>query len=281
MNSVFHIAAKALNFVRLVSIDIVLGAISGSYFASVITNTQLSVYYYFTLASAVWIIYIVDHILDGVRTLTRPNYGIYQFHFKHRILLLSVGTVLALISGYIVLFYLEKRLIIFGIFTFILVVLYLILNFIFRKWRSFFPKELIISVLYTWGIFGGVLILNNEIKLFQILIIVNYVLLVFANVLLFSFFDSEKSRNDLKIIASEVGKENTRKLIVIILSIAFIFSLVAGLAFSKWSEALILILMNISFLVIILFPSVFRSNKNFGLIADSVFIYPLLIYLFC
>ena len=69
MNSVFRIATKALLFFRLISIDIVLGAVSGSYFASVISNIKLSVYFYFTLASVVWIIYVRVYcaLLSGKR----------------------------------------------------------------------------------------------------------------------------------------------------------------------------------------------------------------------
>ena len=121
--------------------------------------------------------------------------------------------------------------------------------------------------------------LKGSVELFQLLIIANYFLLVFANVLLFSFFDSDEvGIESFNIISVVIGKENSRKLIVTILSVAIIFSLVSGFAFSKWIEAFILILMNITFLVIILFPAAFKKSQFLGLMADSVFLYPFLLY---
>ncbi len=278
MNHVFRITAKAIIFLRHISVDIVLGAIGGLYFASHIFKHKPSVYYYITLVSAVWVIYIVDHILDGIRTKTESDN--YEFHFRHRKILLFFGILLILISFCFVLFYLEKELITFGISTFILVIVYQVLNFIFRNKHAFFPKEILISALYTWGIFGGIILMNGGINPIQLILTVTYFLVVCVNVLLFAYAEINEGKNEgYNIISTKIGKKKTRILTVSIAVISIVFSLISGFLFSTWKESVVLNLMSLTLLMIIVFPSLIKS-KYFGLIADSVLIYPLVLLLF-
>lgn len=271
--------AKIIGFLRLLSIDIVLGAIGGLYFASRIFSHEPSVFFYITLASAVWVVYIFDHILDGIRT--KSNSIEYQFHYKHRKILIPVGIFLVLISAYFALFHLEKELIVFGLSTFILVIIYLVLNFTFRNKNRFFPKELLISVIYTWGIFGGVILISGKINMAQLLFIFNYFLVVIANVLLFSYADLNGNKHEnYRVISKGLGAIKAKNLIILVIILSIVISNFTGFYFSTWKmESLVLILMNLTLLSLILFPSMLQ-NKFFGFVADAVFIYPLLFYWF-
>ena len=218
-NRDISISSKIIFFFRLISADIMLGAIGGLYFAARIFNHEPSFYFYITLASAVWVVYIADHILDGIRK--KANSTDYLFHYKNRKILISAGIILVLVSAYFALFYLEKELIIFGISTFILVLLYLATNYFFRNKQRFFPKELLIALIYTWGIFGGVILITGNINLVQLLMVINFFLVVMANVLLFSYTDMEQNKKEnYTIISTRLGSQKARMFIfwVIIVS---------------------------------------------------------------
>jgi 1,4-dihydroxy-2-naphthoate octaprenyltransferase len=280
MRAFLHKALHIYTLFRLVSLDIVFGVISGAYFASRIFDVSPSIYFWITLSTAVWIIYTTDHILDGIRT-KKHNLGTYRFHFTNRIVLMLIGIVAGVTSSIFVFFFLEKELIIYGIYTFVLVSIYLLLNFAFRKRYRFFPKELIISALYTWGIFGGFVVLKGNIELFQILVIINYFLLVLVNVLVFSYFDCEEDRiNKFNTLAVNFGKDLTKRLIFIILVTAFIFSLFIVLLYPKWIIFMIFVLMNFTLLQVIMFSSYFKSKGYYGIVADAIFFYPCLVFWF-
>ncbi|NQU54834.1 MAG: UbiA family prenyltransferase [Bacteroidetes bacterium] len=279
MKSIFYKALQLYTFLRLVSLDIVFGVVCGSYFASRIFEITPSIYFWITLVSAVWVIYTADHLLDGIRTKKKFVFETYRFHFDNRIVLMSIGIVTVLISSIFVLFFLEKELIIYGVSTFVLVIIYLFLNNIFRKRRRFFPKELIISALYTWGIFGGVLILKGNVTFFQVLVIANYFLLVSVNVLLFSYFDSEEDKvSHFNTLTVNFGKKLTRRSIFFILAIAFLISLFIVFWYSKWVIFWILVLMNLTLLLTILFPSFFKNCGYYGIVADAVFFFPAVLF---
>jgi len=278
MKFVFRNATKAIVFIRLVSADIVLGALSGSYFASVIFNISLSIYFYFTLAAAVWVIYTADHILDGLKIGVNQENEVYEFHKKHRIALLIVGSILSLITGLVVLFLLESKLIDFGLTTFALISLYLVFNQISRKKNWFFPKELVIAILYTWGIFGGAFIIEKSVNWFQLMAMINYFFLVLANVFLFSFYNFDENRKDrFKIISFQIGRKQTKHSIIALLVIAFCLSLIIGFISSEWSISFILMFMNFMFFILIFFFAYFENKIYLAFITDSVFWIPFLI----
>jgi 4-hydroxybenzoate polyprenyltransferase len=279
MKGIHHNALKFYSFLRLLSVDIVFGALCGSYFASKIFDVTPSFYFWITLVSTVWIIYTADHILDGIRTREKFVSETYQFHYRYKNLLILVCSTVAVITSLIVFFFLEKGIVIFGLCTLVLVMVYFLLNYIFHKRHWFFPKELIISALYTWGIFGGILILKGDINLFQWLVIINYFLLVSANVFLFSNFNIEENGiNNFNTLAVSFGKKNTRSFIFTILVIAAIISLFAGFLFDKWIISITLCLINLPLFLITCYPLYFKENAYFGIIADAAFFYPAILF---
>jgi 4-hydroxybenzoate polyprenyltransferase len=281
MESILHKFSRIYASLRIVSLDIVFGVVCGAYFATRIFDTSPSIYFWITLVSAVWVIYTADHILDGIRTKNKFTCKTYEFHFTHRVILIWIVIIIAVLSFVCVCFFLEKELIVYGISTSILVVIYLFLNSISQEKRRFFPKELIIGTLYTWGIFGGVILLKGDISFFQGLVIVNYFLLVFGNVLLFSYFDFEEDKiNHFNTLAVNFGKKLTRRLVFVVLAIALLISLYIGFWRAKWIVPIIFGFMNLTLLLIIIFPSYFKTNGFYGMVADAIFFYPSLIFLF-
>ncbi len=155
---------------RLLNLDIVLGALCGACFASKSFLVKPSTYFWITLAAAVWVTYTINHIMDGIHTQNMTGHKRYSFHYKNRITLFVVAYLVSITSAILVLLFFEKELLLFGIITSLLVAVYLALNNWLKIKSALFQKELIIAILYTWGIFGGFIFLAKGINLIQLLI---------------------------------------------------------------------------------------------------------------
>ena len=272
--------AYLYSFLRLLSLDIVLGALCSSYFFAKVFQSTPSLFYWFSLANAVWVIYTIDHILDGLNAQKKVGSKAYQFHFRNRFLLMAVALALTIGSAVLVFIFLEKRLLFFGIYTFLLVMIYLALNNLFTKRHLFFPKELVVAVLYSWGIFGGIITLKGEITPYQILVAGTFFLLVLGNVLTLSYFGAEEGKAaHFSNLAAVIGRKTIRYSVFMILSAAFCLSLLLALWYAQWLVFWVYTLMGLTLLILILFPSYFKNHGYYGLIADAIFFFPALMVL--
>ncbi len=266
--------------IRLLSFDIVFGALCGAFFASRVFDLSASIYFYITLASAVWVIYTLDHILDGKQMSENPVKSPETLHHKYRGTFIFLILIISTLNLYLVVKYLEKEYHLFGFSTLVLVFFYLLLNYILRKQKRYFPKEFIIAALYTWGIFGGFLFLKDVITNLQILISVNYFLLVLVNVLLFSLIEIEKDKaNQFHSFATYFGKRKTKKLVFLLLSTAGIFSFIIFIFNSVWIIPFILLTINFSLFVLTQTANTEKSGSITGILTDVVFFLPAILVL--
>ena len=58
---------KIYRFVRILSLDIVAGVIAGSVFGAKIMGAHLPWYYIFVIALTAWLVYLTDHLMDGIK----------------------------------------------------------------------------------------------------------------------------------------------------------------------------------------------------------------------
>ncbi len=268
------------SYIRILSFDIVFGALCGAFFASLIFNLSPSVYFYITLASAVWVIYTLDHILDGKRMNENPEKSSDTLHHRYRNIFIFLILIISALNLYLVINFLEKEYLFFGFSTLALVMFYLLLNYISRKHKRYFPKEFIIAALYTWGIFGGFLFLKGTITNLQILIMVNYLLLVLINVLLFSLIEVEKDKANLfHSFATYFGISKTKKLIFLLLIAAGIFNLINIVFNSVWIAPSILLTMNFSLFVLTQTANTEKIGSITGILTDAVFFLPSILVL--
>ena len=277
--SFFSSALFYIEYVRKLNIDIPAGVLCSALFASKLFNVYPPFIYFFVLFSAVWIIYSTDHVIDGFRSRNKAFQSHYGYHYKNRSVFIPLIIILALICGVLSLTFLEPGLIIFGSGMMFVVAIYLVLNAFPKASSLLWMKELLIAAIYTLGVFGGIIVLKGYITVFQCLIIINFLLIVYSNVLLFALFETKKDENlGFNNFALSFGIKMTRSILFIVLTLSLLLSALTGLYFQQWHFIGILQLMTLSVIVIFYKQAYFRNSNTYGIVTDAIFFLPLLAY---
>jgi 4-hydroxybenzoate polyprenyltransferase len=143
-----------LSLIRTLSIDIVAGVLAVSYYFCRLFSTTLPHAYWISLGAAVWFIYLADHLAD---THLPGNYSNKAELLALRDLrkLITRCLLVSLLILFVSLFFLPGKIILYGFIGGVFVVTYLIINQIQNHTnRSFFSRELVISLLYCLGTAG-------------------------------------------------------------------------------------------------------------------------------
>ncbi len=176
-----------ISLFRLFSLDIVAGACISSLFFAKILGVDLSPPTVTCLAMAVWLIYTVDHLLDGFRVGAGGAIR-HFFHKKYRRFIFVAWTVCAfgclMLSFQLPLITLKA-----GVVLSLLVLFYFLLEYQLRT-RRLYHKELFGAFIYTAGIFLPAMSLHQSPLSFSIVVfILEFFLLAFINLLLFARMD--------------------------------------------------------------------------------------------
>ncbi len=204
--------------IRLLSLDIVFGVLSGALYFTSILGINMPWQYWVILPGTVWMIYTSDHILDQIKLQKQSSVQQQRFHSSNKMILIAVLMVLCIIIC-LLLPALSLKVILSGVMLFLLVIFYLYLVHV--KQVNGLPKALAISTMYVAGILIGPVFHANNIEQPFILgiIILVYVLIVLINVLII---------NHMNTIFPLLGKTFGKSLIPFCLSIALILSVTAG-----------------------------------------------------
>lgn len=182
-----------LNFFRILnilSIDVIIGSVLSGLFVVKIMNVDPGWSWWIVLPLSVWVLYTTDHILDAKRSNTADRSTSQCFHLvfmKPLLVILSLVVVFILI---IVIFYLKKEIIIVGLYILILSGLYLLSVYFFRNKKShLLQKEVLVSALYTTGIWCGPLSIANTFDFSRIVLMSVFFLAVLVDILVLSFYE--------------------------------------------------------------------------------------------
>jgi hypothetical protein len=264
-----------LGALHLLNLDVVLGAIIGYIFFAKLPNRygEINIPTMIVLGACTWIIYIIDRLLDNLKPIENQTVR-HHFHAKYqKQLLILVGFLL--IISIVFLFYLPTEVFYLGLKMAIPLVIYF---FLFLYFKINFIKEPITAIFYTIAVAGTALITHEDLRRNDLLLMLNYGLIAFQNLLLFSLFEtySDKARQNL---VSKIGTKFT--LFLIILITIFIFS--SEFFFFKNINLyqsicfFIEVFMTFVLLIISLLPKIFLQNETYRWLADGVFFIPILV----
>lgn len=271
---------KLFKILHLLSFDVVLGAIVCNIMFWKLNKT-LPIHAFLVvviLGFSVWIIYILDRLLDNQKVDNHPTER-HIFHQQNALVLWYFIGLLMLICSILV-FYLPANIIIFGIIITLFTGIYLlVVSKISYKNNLQHYKEPITSFVYISAVFGTTILHNPHI--ISLIIGFIFLLIVFQNLLLFSLMEFKKNTNYYN-LAEYFGIKKSNNVIIFITFLIVIlgyYSLHFSASNYQNNVVIIEILMSIFLLVINLFDNYFLVNDRYRWVGDSIFLLPLLIIL--
>ncbi|GHN00466.1 hypothetical protein WSM22_19550 [Cytophagales bacterium WSM2-2] len=256
---------------NILSLDIVAGAVICASFFSRIFDITILPYGLISLGLTVWIIYTTDHLLDARKVKQLASTERHRFHQRHFNLLLVLLTI-AIIVDIIQLLFIRKAVFMEGLVLASIVVLYFALQ---RQLQSL--KELFGALLYSGGVLLIPLSLRNEvISSSQMILIVQFILTAFINLLIFSWFDRRYDEQDNRTsFTTMMGEKATLQTLIALFLVQGIFSL-SQIVFWYNPFEVILVLMNGVLLLISIRKKYFEIGDRYRLLGDAIFLLPLI-----
>ncbi len=275
-----HIFQK-LSYLNL---DVFIGSVA----CEIMVTRILSVYpgpaWWIILPVSVWIIYAFDRQLDAYKHKPLTSSSRYQFHSKNAKFILPVILVLAVINMILAIFFLERKIIVFGFEMAGLILVYLLFIY-FTPNRKVISstKKIFIAVIYTAGIWGGPLsLLDFGLTASQWFIVLVFLILAYLDTIALTLYDEDSARDpaDIQRIKKN-GKMALIFFIVPILLIAvFLFSSFLGLGIETGHgtilACIIMLLMAIALAILFSFRDFFKKKDKYRILPEIVFWLPFL-----
>ncbi|HEY5824353.1 MAG TPA: hypothetical protein VIT44_08310 [Cyclobacteriaceae bacterium] len=256
--------------VNTLSLDVAGGAVICATFFADLFQVNVLPQGLAALGLAVWIVYTADHLLDAKRLTDQASTFRHRFHQRH-FKPLTVLLLVACLIEFILLFFLRKPIFYNGLWLGLGVVIYVMIN----RWLSYF-KEVAGALLYC----GGVLLPTFSLKLqsFQVpdkLILLQFLLIVFTNLVLFSWMDYENDVKDRHRSLITLLNKEWGRIIIWFLFVAF-FALNAFTIATHGKSTILFFVMELMLFLIFLFPSYFKNEERFRFIGDAIFFLPII-----
>jgi hypothetical protein len=276
--SFFYLVKFILQLYRYcnyLSLDVACGAMICAAFFARILHVELRPYGLASLGLTVWIIYTTDHLLDAKRLNREASSQRHRFHqinFKQLLAALLVAVVVDLL----LVFFVRKPLLNWGMKLSVVVLFYLLFQ---RRLIVF--KELVVSLLYSVGIFLPALSLTmRTISASEIILIAIFTQTAFINLVLFSWYDWKQDLMDRQFsLVTCLGRSLVRNILMVLFSLQTVLLVGLMLISSYQIEAVILVAMNLPLLVLFIFPEKFSKDNQYRIIGDIVFIIPAISFL--
>lgn len=278
-----NIFLRSYKVVQALSLDVVIGVLAISFFASKLLDVEAKPIWLLILVLATWSFYTIDHLIDGVKSKGKSTIFRHQFHYRNKYLLGTLALFLSLTALILSVLFLNSQIIQFGILMGILVLAYFFaLNFS-RKKSILLQKELIIAFVYVVGIWLAPLVWTGKTPVvFTIVVIMVLFLLAWAEGVMASWFDYENDLNESHSSFTVLfGIQNTRHFLIVVHILIFIIIKLSIFFISsniQFIAMIILALMNLSLLLIILYPKYFAIHEKYRTYGEMIFWLPILIF---
>lgn len=231
---------------------------------------------YWLLGSSTWMIYTLDRLLDGLNRKGAPMSDRHLFHWRYRKPLGAVLFTLFVVDTYLALTQLSSSVLYFGLLMLLTAGIYLLLVQLFRP--GYFPKEVLIALVYTAAIWGPSLLIKAQCSFQHFGLFLLHSLLAFENLLLFASMETAEDRQSgHSSIAIFLGERYSRyclRLMGVLYLLLLLISAWLNPDSRLW--ALLFFLMHMVLQVIFLAPQYFRQGHRYRYLGDAVFCFPVL-----
>ncbi|NNJ55765.1 MAG: hypothetical protein HKP14_06520 [Bacteroidia bacterium] len=271
-----------IDFVNTFSIWVVVGSFITFWFFSLCFGQEPDKIAGLILALSIWIIYTLDHIIDGYKTKGNSLALRHNLHYRYKGWLILLITAFSIIVLYLVYDKLRIEYLRFGFFLFLLTGIHFILNQTLSKKisRKVYIKEVFIALVVSLGFCGLPLCTTavQEWPDYFTILFVAFFFLNLCNLMLFSFFDfQEDLESNFISSANTFGPQKA----LIWAKISSIFSIVLVLLtplFYKTDLSIVgvLLLMHGVLLLICFYPEYFKMYGRYRFWGDFIYLLPVL-----
>ena len=269
-------------YYHLYSIDVLLGVLSGSVMAVKVVGVNPGFAWWIILPITVWWIYIADHLFDGFRLKEKTQNPRHLFFYNHRKKLIVMLCIVSILDLILIKLYLPFRMILFGGIIGAFVLIYLAaVHFSKTNRYIIFPKELFVAFLYTIGIWGGPILLTNDLHRYVLPILV-FFMVTLSNLFIYSFFERDQDVKDGQItLLVAYGEKRALKIIYGWIMFSILFTLIVSIASRLDSviffSMMIFLVMLIAQAYLLHMASWFAINNRFRWLNEGIFLMPLAI----
>ncbi|MGB3182501.1 MAG: hypothetical protein WBB45_14005 [Cyclobacteriaceae bacterium] len=274
---------KVYAYIRTLSLDVVAGALFSTLALSRLLNVDPGVPVLLALCFAVWVVYTFDHLIDARKIDHEAHTPRHRFHQRY-FSVLAIAITLFALSGVVLLFKIPRSTLIAGLAVSAVTLVYFLTLRLF-KLRTAFQKELFIALVYVLGIFTAPVSLSHQASFpYLYLLFGQYLLLAFANLVLFAWYEQDTDRADgHSSLVLKIGSRKSFRLVSALFGLTGL-SIAYGLLTSTpistaWWYQVVLFCMLATLVFLGLFPAYFRVNERYRAFGDGAFMIPGLILL--
>jgi hypothetical protein len=274
---------------RLWSLDVVTGSLTIGYYLTRIFEVNMPWWWWFVLGGSVWVMYTVDHLLDGFKLKNIASTAIFRHYYHARkkktlsFLVLTVSSlILLIVTRYAPSVLIKRGFYLLGFIAFY----FALIHYTGNRTRLFlFQKELAIAVIYVAGIaLGPVTYIKKTPETWQIILVAALILIGWAEGVMASWFDYDNDLHDgNRSFTTTFGLENTRYFLIALIVMTFILIKMNMLFITNKEQFLFTMteaLMNLVILLLLLNPEKFRKQDRYRIIGEMIFWIPALLLLF-
>lgn len=286
--------AEAYGYLRLLSLDVVAGAVAGGMLAARFVRAEMGWAFYVVLALSVWSIYTLDHLLDARRLGEAASTKRHQFHHRYFKPIAALWAILSFLAVVLALAYLGSNGIYFGIGMGGITLLHLwLVKLVGNKTSPFLIKEFGVAFVYSAGIWGLPVIEAGAWDESPVLLAFGiFLLLATVNLLEFSLYEVEIDEKDghssfVRALGPKRGRLLVGALLALLLAaigVAAIYALfqidnmeVNGIPAEQEEWLLpIYFLMWLVLMLLLVFPKYFSRAERYRVWGDGAFLLPFL-----
>jgi hypothetical protein len=193
-------------WIRPLSLDIVAGGLAGAAFAAHVTGAHMPAAYWEVLPVAIWVVYTLDHLIDGLRAGPLAANPRHAFHARHARTLASVVVIAGGVTAIRAALYLSPALRVAGMLLGALVLLYLAA--VRARFPAWLPREIAVALIYVAGIWLGPLTLFADLGLWTFAALALHAAVALGYLFAYAWFEADVDAADgMASLARTWGRE--------------------------------------------------------------------------
>ena len=265
--------SKCFHLINILNLDVAIGAVGMARLTNYILSQSSPNGQYYLLFSAVWSIYLVDHLYDSRKpeaVSERRKFFKMYYPFFLRVLIINLLITLAV---FVVHF--DVLMLVYASPAFGITGVYILANWLFQENKQrFYLKEILIAMGYSIGIMVIPLTVIDELNSQVWLIASVYILMALWNLLLIARFEKNIDQKEGQTSMNQWVSNKGITIINFIIYTLFIgISVTYALLYKMDGRILITwISIAIYMLVPLIFPRIFRKKEKYHRYVDMVFL---------